>query len=31
MSEIQVVYYQKENGEIPLRPFIDSLDVKMAA
>lgn len=31
MPEIQVVYYQKENGEIPLRSFIDSLDVKMAA
>lgn len=29
MPEIQVVYYQKENGEIPLRSFIDSLDVNM--
>jgi phage-related protein len=31
MAQIEVTYYVKENGDIPVKEFIDSLDVKMAA
>ena len=31
MGTIQVVYYRKENGEIPVLSYLDTLDVKMAA
>lgn len=31
MARIEVAYYVKENGDIPVKEFIDSLDIKMAA
>jgi phage-related protein len=31
MAKYQVVFFEKENGEVPVEDFIDSLDVKMAA
>lgn len=31
MAQIEVTYYVKENGDIPVKEFIDSLDIKMAA
>ena len=31
MAQIEVTYYVKETGDIPVKEFIDSLDVKMAA
>ena len=31
MGAIQVVYYRKENGEVPVISYLDTLDVKMAA
>lgn len=31
LSAIDIIYYRKANGEIPVKEFIDSLDIKMAA
>lgn len=31
MSGFQVIFYEKENGEIPAEAFLDSLDRKMNA
>lgn len=31
MTEFTVEFYEKENGEIPVEEFLDSLDVKMRA
>ena len=31
MSRIRVVYYIKADGSIPVREFIDSLELKMRA
>ena len=31
MTEFTVIAYEKENGEVPVEDFLDSLDVKMKA
>ena len=31
MDEYDVIFYEKENGEIPIKTILDSLDVKMRA
>lgn len=31
MTKYQVVFFEKENGEVPAEDFINSLDTKMAA
>lgn len=31
MTEFEVIFYEKENGDCPVEEFIDSLDVKMRA
>ena len=31
MPKYQVIFFEKENGEIPAEAFINALDVKMAA
>lgn len=31
MTEFEIIFYEKENGECPAEEFIDSLDAKMRA
>ena len=31
MAKYQVIFFEKESGEVPVENFINSLDVKMAA
>ena len=31
MTEFEVIFYEKENGDCPVEEFITSLDVKMRA
>ena len=31
MTEFEVIFYEKENGECPVEAFLSSLDVKMRA
>ena len=31
MQEFEIIFYETENGEKPVKDFLDSLDVKMTA